>query len=304
MHRTILVPLDGSDFAQEALPLAALLADREGAELHLVHVIRSTPDVDFKMPQDDLSWRSRARDGAEGYLTEIAEGLREEGISTLITVLEGSVTEALAGYVRDQQVDLIVLTSHGHGGVRRWWLGSVADGLLRTSRADVLLVRPWDDTEDRDPGTSRFDRILVPLDGSELAESALPPALDLATRFDATVTAVRVIPEPLELTSIYGVPGVELSGEGHRDRTSEAEAYLKELTSRPDFSAVETRTIEDSGAADGVVEAAKELDSDLIVLSSRGIGGLERLVLGSVADKVVRSTTRPVLVIRPAATRD
>ncbi len=299
MYRTILVPLDGSDFAEEAIPLATLLAAREGAELHLVHVVRAAPDTDFKTPQEDLAWRDRARDGAQAYLDGIAEAAREEGVSALSTVLEGPVVEALDEYVREQGVDLVALTSHGSGGLRRWWLGSVADGLLRTSGADVLLVRPWDETEDRSPERSRFERILVPLDGSEHSEAALAAARSLATRFGAVTTAVRVVPSPIQLTSIYGVPGVELKGEAHRGRVAEAEEYLAHLRERNAGLLADARVIESAGAADGIIEAAKGLEADLVVLSSRGHGGITRLVLGSVADKVVRSTTRPVLVVRP-----
>jgi len=301
MYRTILVPLDGSEFAEQALPLATLLAGREGAELHLAHVIRPIPDVDFKTPQDDLAWRERARDGADRYLRSLADQAREKGVSTLTAVLEGPVVETLDAYVAEQGVDLLTTTSHGSGGLRRWWLGSVADGLLRTSGVDVLIVRPWDETEDRGLSDSRFGRILVSLDGSEFAEAALPPAFDLAGRFGSSVVAVRVVPSPVELTSIYGMPGVEVSGEGHRARVREGEEYLGALLERFPGKALETRLVESSGAADGVVEAAKELDADLVVLSSRGHGGMTRLVLGSVADKVVRTTTRPVLVVRPPA---
>ena len=299
MYRTILVPLDGSKFAEQALPLATLLASREGAELHLVHVIRATPDVDFKTPQDDLAWRERAREGTDRYLRSLADQAREEGVSALTAVLEGSVIETLDAYVEEQGVDLLATTSHGSGGLRRWWLGSVADGLLRTSGADVLIVRPWDETEDRGPLGSRFERILVSLDGSEFAEAALPPVFDLAARFGASVVAVRVVPSPMELTSIYGMRGVEMSGDGHRARVQDGEEYLGALPARFPGQPLQTRLVESSGAADGVVEAAKEMSADLVVLSSRGHGGMTRVVLGSVADKIVRTTTRPVLVVRP-----
>ncbi len=298
MYETLLVPLDGSHFAEEALPLAAVLARTLGSELHLAHVIHPSYDVDFKTPQEDLAWREEVRDGADGYLEAHASELRDKGVSTLTAVLEGRVVPALNDYAEDQEVDLTLMTTHGSGGVRRWWLGSVADGLLRSGHTDLLLVRPWDDTADRSPGRSRFDRILVPVDGSELAESAMGPARLLASHFDATIRATRVVPKPLELTSIYGVPGVEISGEGHRARMQEAKEYLEQLVDRYPGEAVEGSTVESSGAAEGVVDAAKAWEADLVTLSSHGRGGAERVLLGSVADKVIRATTRPVLVVR------
>lgn len=297
MYKTILVPLDGSDFAEEALPLAKALAAKIGAELHLAHVVVPEPDMDFKTPQEDLDWRGRVREGAERYLADHAKTAEGEGISTLTAVLEGQVTSALLDYVEEQEVDLIALTSHGSGGIQRWWLGSVADGLLQSRKADLLLVRPWDETEERSGREALFRRILVPLDGSDLAEGALRPAVGLAERFGASLIALRVVPKPLDLTSIYGMPGVEIRGRGHQERVQDATAYLAALADRHSGVPVEVHVVESSGAADGVVNSARALEADLVVLSSRGRGGMTRVVIGSVADKVIRGTTRPVLVV-------
>lgn len=298
MYRTLLVPLDGSEFSEEALPLAFVLTGKMGAELHLAHVLRMAPDMDFKTPQGDLTWREKIREGAEGYLEGIAGDAREQGLSTLTAVLDGRVVPTLKDYVEEQGVDLVVMTSHGTGGVQRWWLGSVADGLIRTTHADVLLVRPWDDTEDREPTESRFAHLLVPLDGSELAETALESALVLAERFNAQVTLLRVVPAPVELKSIYGVSGVEVAGKGHEERVREAQEYLDAIAARYPGANLQLRVGKSGAPAEGIVDAARVVEADLIVLSSHGRGGVERLVLGSVTDKVVRSTTRPVLVVR------
>jgi len=298
MYRAILLPLDGSAFAEEAFPLAWTLARAAGAELHLVHVIIPSHDVDLKTPQDDLDWRASVRDGAEGYLKDLAARAEAEGVSALTAVLEGPVARTLQDYVDEQGMDLIALTSHGSGGVRRWWLGSVADRLLRGGRSDMLVVRPWDETEDVPKGDARFRRVMVPLDGSELAEAALVPARELAERFGASIVLTRVVPKPLELTSIYGVPGVEVSGGGHASRIREAEAYLARVASDIGSTVASADVVESPGAAEGVVESARSLGADLIVLSSHGRGGVERVVLGSVADKVLRTSTLPVLVVR------
>lgn len=298
MYRSLLVPLDGSDFAEEAIPLASVLAAKLDAELHLAHVIRPAYDFDFKMPQDDFEWKEKIWDGATAYLEDKAEEARGEGVSTLTAVLEGHVPAALGSYAEEQEIDLTVLTTHGSGGVRRWWLGSVADGLLRRGPTDLLLVRPWDDTEDRERSKSRFERIVIPLDGSDTAEAALGPTLELASSFDAHVKLVRVVPKPIELTSIYGIHGVELSGHAHHVQVQEAEEYLKGVASRYPEARLEAAMIESGSVAEGVVEAAREWNADLIALSSHGRSGIERAFLGSVADKIIRSTTRPVLVVR------
>jgi len=298
MYETVMVPLDGSSFAEEALPLARLFARTLGAELHLVHVIQPSPDFAFKTPEEDLAWTDFAREKATGYLAAHAKSADAAGLSAVSAVLEGHVAEALRSYAAKPGIDLTVLTTHGRSGVSRWWIGSVADDLLRTGGTDLLLVRPWDETDDRD-SDARFKRILVPLDGSEVAEGVLRPAAQIAEAFEAELVLVQVVPSPVELTSIYGVPGVELRGEAYEARVSEAKAYLDGMAGRLEGRAVEGLVIESGGAAEGIVEAARAGRADLIAMASHGRGGLERALLGSVADKVLRATTRPVLITRP-----
>jgi nucleotide-binding universal stress UspA family protein len=302
MFSSLLVPLDGSEFSEEALPLAGLLGRSLGSQIHLVHVIRPAPDADLKSPQEDLDWKQKVRAGAEEYLGELAAAFREEGIQVQTDVLEGPVVDALGEHLEDRGIPLVVMTTHGSGGFRRWWLGSVADGLLRRGPGNLLLVRPWDDTEDRPREDPRFRHLVVPLDGSIEGEAALGPARELARTFGADRTYLRAIPAPVELTSIYGMAGVRFEGEGHRTRRAEAEEYLEAVLEREENDGVEkpaAQVVEHRHAADGVIEAAHKLDGDLLVLSSHGRGGLTRMVLGSVADKVIRGTTLPVLVIRP-----
>jgi len=298
MYKTLMVPLDGSDFAEEALPMARRLAARLGARIHLVHVIRPFPDSDLKAPDVDVEWIAQAREGTEGYLKDWAARIREEdGTEVSTAALEGRVVPALRDYAGKKKVDLVVLTTHGAGGMQRWWLGSVADGLVRTARRHLLLVRPWDDTEDRSPAEPRFQKLLVPLDGSDFAERALEPASALAREFDAELALLRIVPPPVELTSIYGMAGVRMEGEGHRRRVQEAQDYLDEVLERFGDLEVSAALGEDGEAADGVVQGAREMEADLVVLSTRGRGGVARAVLGSVADKVIRSTTLPILVV-------
>jgi nucleotide-binding universal stress UspA family protein len=299
MYKTIMVPLDGSAFAEEALPLAHLFARTVGAELHLVHVIQPSPDFAFKTPEDDLAWRAFAREKATAYLGAHAKTADAAGVPAVSAVIEGHVAEALELYAKKKPgIDLTVLTTHGRSGVSRWWIGSVTDDLLRSGETDLLLVRPWDETGDRDPLT-RFGRILVPLDGSEVAEAALGPATQIADGFGGELVLGQVVPSPVELTSIYGVPGVELRGEAYAARVGEAQAYLDGVAGRLAGRAVESLVIESGGAAEGIVEAARVGRADLIAMASHGRGGLERALLGSVADKVLRATTRPVLIARP-----
>lgn len=296
MYTRILVPLDGSNFATEALPLSRLLAAKVGARLHLVHVI--PPALGLEGSGDSLAELAEVREAVSGYLRDRADEAGA-GPETVTAVLEGPIVHELRAYIEREKVDLVAITSHGTGGLHRWWRGSVAEGLLTGAGVDLLMVQPWDETEDLTPGTARFSRILVPLDGSEHSETALVRARELAGLFQAELLLVRVVPSPVELTSIYGVPGVEMVGAGHLARIEHAESYLEAVASRIPEGRCETHVVEGPGAAEGIVESARDLGADLIVLAGHGRSGVERVILGSVADKVLRGTTRPVLVVRP-----
>jgi len=294
MYHRILVPLDGSKFATEALPLSRLLASKVGAKLHLVHVIPQT--LGFEGLGGEVASLGEIREAVGAYLHErAAEG---DGLHTKTTVREGAIVPELHNYIDAEKIDLVVMTSHGTGGLRRLWRGSVAEGLVTAGGADLLMVQPWDETADFSPDQARFTRILVPLDGTPHAESALPRARELAALFGADLVLIRVVPAPIELTSIYGVPGVELAGAGHVARIENAEQYLDSIASGITEGPCETHVVEGPGAAEGIIESARGLGADLIVLAGHGRSGVERVILGSVTDKVMRGTTRPVLVVR------
>lgn len=304
MYSSILLPLDGSSFAEEAVPLAARAARAFGADLHMVHVIRPMPGEGGGSAEADLNWRSEVREAATGALSEIAGRLRQDGVSATAVVREGEVVGELMASIEEHDADLVVMTTHGAGGFRRWWLGSVADSLLRKSRVPILLVRPWDDTRDRPSDEPRFRTILVPVDGSAASETALESAVFLARTGGASrIVLVRVVPSPLDVGSLYGIPRVQQGREAARERKEEARTYLDSLaeTVRRDVGedGLELRVMEASSAAEGIIEAARLVSADLVVLSSRGRGGLGRIVLGSVADKVIRGSTPPALVVHP-----
>jgi nucleotide-binding universal stress UspA family protein len=308
MFRSILLPLDGSSFAEEAVPMAAFLARSAESELWLTHVIRPAPDVDFKTPTEDLEWRNQLQEASSHALGAIASRLRRTGVPAHAEVREGRVLDALLDAEVDHGTDLVVLTTHGAGGFRRWWLGSVADTLLRRGNAPMLLVRPWDDTADREPGEPRFRRVLVPFDGSEEGAAVLPYAAWFRDRFGAKLIFVRVTPSPLEVGSLYGIPAVRLEGDHHRIQKEAAGAELEAMAGRlapptragsdPEHSP-ELRVVEASSAAEGILETARVQGADLIILATRGRGGLGRTLLGSVADKVIRGAAVPVLAVRP-----
>ena len=199
-YRSILVPLDGSRLSEQAIPLALAFAERAKAKLRLIHV--STPRV-LVMPAIPLSAETRrvylsleleARKAAKAYLETFTDHLKKQSSSLAIssTTITGPVVPALRKYIKAGKTDLVVMTSRGQGGLRRLWLGSVADAMIRGSSVPVLLVRPEENPSPR-PILENLQQILVPLDGSPLAEAILDPAKELASLASAELMLVYVI---------------------------------------------------------------------------------------------------------------
>lgn len=300
---SILVPLDGTDLAAEALPLAAGLARRSGASIRLalVHEHPAIP-LDTATSPTYTALDLSARKAERAYLRGIQSRLRGEGIRVASAVtLNGTVGPALVSYVHDLGVDLVVMATHGRGGVRRLWLGSTADHLVRDLDVPVLLVRPgMARTLEGAPGVGR---ILVPLDGSLLTEQALVPVVELARSWDAEVHLLRVVgpivtPEPGDpMSAVYDD---ELSTMARES----AQAYLHKVTRRLQDEGVHATgaAVMGGNTADTILDAARDGRVSMLAIATHGRGGLRRLLLGSVADKLVRGAEVPVLV-RPAIGR-
>lgn len=190
------------------------------------------------------------------------------------------------------------MTTHGRGLVTRFWMGSVADELVRTLEVPVLLVR---DETDADRVMPR--RILVPLDGSRRSETALDYASRLARLSGGSVELVQVVPPlvPLAIGGTPMAPSLVPPTDDDLLRTSAAE-YLESRAEwlRADGVEVSTRVVVDSSPARAIVETAEQAGVDLVAIATHGAGGIRRVVLGSVTDKVLRASPRPLLVFRPA----
>jgi nucleotide-binding universal stress UspA family protein len=302
MFQTVVVPLDGSGFGEFALPLALSIARRAGATLRLVRVAPTLGDVLFWAPQPGTpvaaEIRGQFRDDAMAYLKVVARRLADAGAGRVTcSVLEGEVPDAVRDDIGRNGGDLLVMTSHGRGTVERIWLGSVADELIRSLTIPVLLVRPDESQRVPNLGSEPAVRhIVLALDGTPLAERVLSPVLAIGKFLDARYTLVRVIgtPDHLHLTA-------ELFGEAGKIKERlyrEAHEYLEHVAERLRSGSVpvQTRVVFAERPAAGILEAAA--GADLIALETHGRHHLSRLLMGSVADKVVRGSSIPVLVCR------
>jgi nucleotide-binding universal stress UspA family protein len=280
--RNVLVPLDGSELAARALPLARIVAS-QGAEFTLATVL----------PGDPQPGRTR---GPADYLQEVAASLRAAGVVVHTTVRLGEPAAALLDLVAECGADLVVMATHGRSGLGRAVLGSVADQVVRSSPIPVLLLHP------SQHHTERLRTLLVPVDGTPGGAVALAAAVPLARTSGARLILVRAtVPLPMWL---YGPTlglntGPLIGPMWDEDARQAAETYAEGLAGRLRRAGLVAEGQGISGQPGAaIVAAAEAVDADLIVMSTHARGGPLRSILGSVANEVVCRSQRPVLLVR------
>ncbi len=291
MPARVIVPLDGSSFAEDALATALSLVGDSGS-LELVSV--NAPAPPFAVDEYD----ELAREWAMRYLDGLAEKL-PPGVRAEAHVLVGRPADELRTFIEGSDADLVVMASHGRGPVTRAWLGSVADSLVRESKLPLMLVHPQHPDEPSYQAALPVRRVLVPLDGSEMAESAVDSAIGIFGP-ETEITLIRVVQSPEHSVSSYLPDTIRENAEAE-DVSARAEHQLAITQGKFEDSteSVETRLIESDHVGKAIAEYAEAHDFDAIAIATHGRSGVRRLALGSVADKVVRSARRPVLVLRP-----
>jgi nucleotide-binding universal stress UspA family protein len=287
-----------------------------GAPLQLVHVhvrARPAPISIEGLPVIDEQLQSLGSVPELAYLERIRGRLAADPeLFITVAVLDPlnadvhdkTISDMLVSYATATDTDLIVMTTHGRGGLARLWLGSVADALVRASAVPVLLLRPGEQIA-RVAHPPLFRQILIPLDGSALAEQILEPARDLGKLTQAQYTLLHVVePRVLVRWGPYTTP-TDLDFEGTQRRQADAQHYL-ERVARPLRAAglpVHARVLM-AEQATAILEEASWQEIDLIAIATHGRSGLARLLLGSVADKVLRRVAIPLLLYRPTSPYD
>lgn len=324
MYKRILVPLDGSKLAEQVVPYAAFLANGLGAEVHLLRAFDPLP-ADLSDPEHGLyvdSLLAMERGAAQDYLETVAAPLREAGIAVASEVAESSPAERIVERAEEDPSALVAMSTHGRSGLGRWLLGSVTDKVLRATRNPLLIVRPTapevpDEARD-DPvvrllqglervrGVARpegaLTEVIVALDGSPLAESALPHATAIAAALGLKVILARAAPTEADYYRFAGFPfGLSGPRVDVPDAATAATDYLKmvgEHLRAEGVAAVEERVLHGE-AATAILDLASATSGSMVAMTTHGRSGVERWVLGSVADRIVRHADVPVLVVRP-----
>jgi nucleotide-binding universal stress UspA family protein len=299
MFERIVVPVDRSEFSEAAIPPAIAIAKRTGATLHLVIVraglstLAAQPAPVVIQPDFDIMLEREAR----AYIDRLADRVADSDVRVKADVVDGPVARSILRYARRNHADLIVMTTHGLGGFRRAWLGSVADTLLRWIRIPLLLIRPSDSISPPAPIES-FSNVLVALDGSRTAEHAMDRSAGLPFGADSKCTLLRVASAPWIPVSPYLPDTVRVNQEEMEARTTEAERYLDRMANRAaeHWRTIDRHVIGAYRVAETILEDGTEIGADLIVVGTHG-GRLRRAALGSVADKVIRGANVPVFVL-------
>jgi nucleotide-binding universal stress UspA family protein len=310
MTQSILVPLDGSTFGEHALPLAMNLAKKLNAQLHLIHV-HSLLDATYAELQVfdntlDVELRNKEREYLRGIQKKVQDRL---SVPVTIRNVDGDIPSAVREQAESLRASWVVMTTHGRGPVGRFWLGSNTDELVRSLPIPLIVVHPHDHPVDLTEQDT-IEHMLIPLDGTLLAEQILEDAVTLGKALGSDYTLLRVVTPVYPVTlpaepAIFGSVATDIMErveKVHAELKRDAGEYLEKiaLPLRAQGLKVATRVVVEEQPGVAILEAAKA-PIDLIAIETHGRGGLSRLLLGSVADKVIRGAKVPILVHKPKA---
>jgi nucleotide-binding universal stress UspA family protein len=297
MFRHILVPLDGSLVSEAALPYAQALAARTGAQLTL---IRAAHGGSLTHPGASPL---RAIGDADYYLTDVADRLALDGLRVDTGVPYGSPAEWIVEEIGLRGIDLVVMATHDRTGPQRWLRGSVAEAVVSQSPVPVLLIRAADGIRPAERFRQARPVLVVPLDGSEFAEAAVPVATDLAKVIEARLVLVAAVPAPGQLTAAE--MGFAAYIREDRERlVAETRSYLEDVAQRIPAPGVKLECVVRFGeAATEIARVAQESAAAAVVMATHGRIGLARTIMGSVAGGVLHQSTSPVLLVSPPRLR-
>jgi nucleotide-binding universal stress UspA family protein len=305
MYTSILVPYDGSVHSARALPVAAALAARSGASVQLAIVHDPSAYIPFvpgevAIPVYDQELVQAHRDRDQQVLEAAVAHLQQQGISASGALLDGTIVEALGEHLQASGADLVVMTTHGRSGFERLRLGSVATAFLTRTTVPVLLVRGAGSEPPEHQAPLPTGALLCTLDGSQFAEEVLPHARTFAEATGMSMHLVAVtVPHSISMAP-FGTEALLADDSALAAEEHVREEYLQRIAATcPAGTTV--RAITDMSVSRGILDAANDGPCGAIAIATHGRGGFKRMVLGSVADEVIRQAEQPILVYRPSS---
>jgi nucleotide-binding universal stress UspA family protein len=317
MFSRILVPLDGSTRAESAVPIAARIARASGGSVLLLKVVTILIEMETeKKPPEIYSQVAFDKGVADTkrYLEGVAQSEVLKGVKTGTEAVTGAIAPSILSAIQIQQADLVVMCSHGFTGFKRWALGSIAHKLAPHSPVPVLVLR--DGGTVPTTATQQPMRVFVPLDGSPLSESALELAAQLVTALapstQKAIHLLRVVDIPSSYGKFRSSVDEQYDAGVRAEAKREYQAYLDTIAKRFTEGDLATYNLSvttfvpiNMDVAEAVVQAAEQGEGaeltgyDLIVMATHGRGGVQRWVLGSIAERVLHATKVPLMIVHP-----
>jgi len=287
-YQKVLVSLDSSSLAERTIPYARAIAARKGSEVILFTV--ATSGIRFDRP-------------LESYLDNIAKDLKMQGITASPVIAYGDTADQIIDFADANKTDLIIMSTHGHAGIKRWVLGSIAQKVLQGTNIPVLLVK----SKAPEIPLVEFRKVLLPLDGSAFAEIAISHVKELAEGSETEVVLLQVTepPPPIADAPPGWADGVPLNWADYADKLiaqmrGQALQYLEKVKTTFEDKGIKIRSHVAVGkATEKIMHVAQGENVDLIVMGTHGRSGISRWVHGSVASGIEAESLQPLLLIRP-----
>jgi len=302
MFNPILVPLDGSQLAECVLPHAAAIARAFDAEIILLRMLEKNQATASAQLFDLLNWQINKTKAAL-YLERVKALLQEKGLRARTAVQEGLVAEGITAYAQSQGVQLIILSSHGQNGLTQWGISSVTQKIILSAPTSVLIVRAHQQDFRRAEfsSTPLYQRILMPLDGSQRAENVLPIITQLARFHKSRVYLVHVVKTPEMARQMPPIPeDIDLSNRVVARNQEEAENYLEQVKSRSDLEGVviQTHLITSNHAVVALHQLGEQEHFDLVALNAHGYSGNHQWPYGGIVSHFILYGKVPLLIVQ------
>jgi nucleotide-binding universal stress UspA family protein len=293
MYKQLLVPLDGSKSAENVLPYARFLA----AKLQLPTELLSVVELPLSAAAEKALYLDliveRAVTVSEEYLNRIAKTFRDTNVTVVVD--KGNPEEVILARAEADEKILTAMATHGHSGIARWLLGSVAEKIVRECKNPLFLVRAKEQA--KTDGQATLNSMVVPLDGSKLAESILPHVTELAKAMTLKVVLLQTftLKQIIQTYQDY-IPDFDAL---QKSSESGASRYLEGVEQRLKKEGVNVSSLAAEGeAAETILELARGAPDSLIAMCTHGRSGIRRWMLGSTTEKIVRHADNPVLAVR------
>ena len=298
MYKKILVPLDGSELAETALSYAKEIAEKMDSVVRLISVVESPQSKYSHVLQYYIQGMADAINthNVKSRLKEI----KEKKIKVGSTILFGHAADEIVDYADSENIDLIVMATHGYSGIKRWAIGSVADKVIRVAKQPVLLIRPKS-RQAYNLKEFTIKEILMPLDGSNESEAVIPHIEEFACKIQAKVVTLTVLTLVYYIhaggDAVVKIPFTEEEMEPLKEKSKD---YLEKVNSRLEGKGIVAQSeIRVGQIAEEIIKLANEDNVGMIAMTTHSRSGVSRWALGSITTKVLDATSKPILLVKP-----